>query len=230
VNQSSGGYYKRIHDYYKQHKPEGSERSQIAIQHRWAAIQKAVNKFCCFKSAVDRRNQSGTNEQDRIDEAIKMFENNEPFTYLHCWKLLKDEVKWSDRMVELNAAASKPPQAAAESGSNNGQPARPEGRDAAKRRKTDGGPDTSASSTAFAVLHQMNDRCEESGQQQEAHMQKILGMKENKIALEEKMYELHKQDVERRATLKEEQLKLTKMDIEVRDKHRGIRSPTSSDM
>ena len=45
-----------------------------------------------------------------------MFENNEPFTYLHCWKLLKDEVKWSDRMVELNAAASKPPQAAAESG------------------------------------------------------------------------------------------------------------------
>ena len=66
VNQSSGGYYKRIHDYYKQHKPEGSERSQIAIQHRWAAIQKAVNKFCCFKSAVDRRDQSGTNEQDRV--------------------------------------------------------------------------------------------------------------------------------------------------------------------
>ncbi|PUZ40044.1 hypothetical protein GQ55_9G392300 [Panicum hallii var. hallii] len=74
VNQSSGGYYKRIHDYYKQHKPEGSERSQIAIQHRWAAIQKAVNKFCGFKSAVDHRDQSGTNEQDRIDEAIKMFE------------------------------------------------------------------------------------------------------------------------------------------------------------
>jgi hypothetical protein len=32
------------------------------------------------------------------------------------------------------------------------------------------------------------------------------------------MYDLHKQDVERRATLKEEHLKLTKMDIEVRDK------------
>jgi len=49
-------------------------------------------------------------------------------------------------------------------------------------------------------------------------MQKMLGMKENKIALQEKMYDLHKQDVERRATLKEEQLKLTKKDIEVRDK------------
>ena len=49
-------------------------------------------------------------------------------------------------------------------------------------------------------------------------MQKMLGMKENKIALQEKMYDLHKQDVERRATLKEEQLKLTKKNIEVRDK------------
>jgi hypothetical protein len=66
VNQSSGGYYKRIHDYYKQHKPEGLERNQIAIQHRWAAIQKAVNKFYGFKSAVDSRDQSGTNEQDRV--------------------------------------------------------------------------------------------------------------------------------------------------------------------
>ena len=121
-------------------------------------------------------------------------------------------------MVELNTAATKPQQTAAELGNNNGKPARPEGRDSGKCRKAQGTPDTSASSTAFVVLQQMNDRCEESGQQQSAHMQKMLGMKENKIALQEKMYDLHKQDVERRATLKEEQLKLTKKDIEVRDK------------
>ena len=121
-------------------------------------------------------------------------------------------------MVELNTAATKPQQTAAELGNNNGESARPEGRDSGKRRKSQGTPDTSASSTAFAVLQQMNDRCEESGQQQSAHMQKMLGMKENKIALQEKMYDLHKQDVERRATLKKEQLKLTKKDIEVRDK------------
>ncbi|WVZ94525.1 hypothetical protein U9M48_040406, partial [Paspalum notatum var. saurae] len=218
VNQSSGGYYKRIHEYYKEHKPEGSNRSQIAMQHRWIAIQKGVNKFCGIKSTIDRKDESGKNEQDRIDDAIKLFETKEPFTFLHCWKLLKDEPKWSDRMVELNTAATKPQQTADELGSNNGEPARPEGRDSAKRRKAQGAPDTSASSTAFDVLQQMNDRCEVSGQQQSAHMQKMLGMKENKIALEEKMYDLHKQDVERRATLKEEQLKLTKKDIEVRDK------------
>jgi len=66
VNQSSGGYYKRIHDYFNEHKPEGSHRSQIAIQHRWGLIQKAVNKLCGLKSAIDRRNESGKNEQDRV--------------------------------------------------------------------------------------------------------------------------------------------------------------------
>ncbi|KAB8103399.1 hypothetical protein EE612_035830 [Oryza sativa] len=74
VNQTSSGYYKRMHDYFNEHKPEGSNRSQIAIQHRWALIQKAINKFCGHKAAVDRLNESGKNEQDRIDDAVQMYE------------------------------------------------------------------------------------------------------------------------------------------------------------
>jgi len=61
-----------------------------------------------------------------------LFETKEPFTFLHCWKLLKDEPKWSDRMVELNTAATKPQQTAAELGNNNGEPAQPEGGDSGK--------------------------------------------------------------------------------------------------
>ena len=66
MNQTLGGYYKRMHDYFNEHKPEGSNRSQIAIQHRWALIQKAMNKFCGHKEAIDRLNGSGKNEQDRV--------------------------------------------------------------------------------------------------------------------------------------------------------------------
>ena len=66
VNQTSGGYYKRMHDYFNEHKPEGSNRSQIAIQHRWALIQKAMNKFRGHKEAIDRLNESGKNKQDRV--------------------------------------------------------------------------------------------------------------------------------------------------------------------
>jgi hypothetical protein len=108
VNQTQGGYYKRLHAYYNTYKPEESNQSQIAIQYRWGAIHKAVNKFCGFKSTIDRRNESGKNEQDRvnsiytfikilihcsnfiamlylqIDDAIKMYEASEPFHFMHC--------------------------------------------------------------------------------------------------------------------------------------------------
>ena len=57
VNQSSGGYYKRMHLYYE---------GQLAVQGRWGTIQKALNRFCGIKSAIHRRNESGKNEQDRV--------------------------------------------------------------------------------------------------------------------------------------------------------------------
>ena len=66
MNQTLGGYYKRMHDYFNEHKPEGSNRSHIAVQHRWALIQRARNKFCAHKASVDRLNESGKNEQDRV--------------------------------------------------------------------------------------------------------------------------------------------------------------------
>lgn len=44
----------------------------------------AVNKFCGFKSVVDRQNKSGQNEQDRIDDAVKLYEKAESFGFLHC--------------------------------------------------------------------------------------------------------------------------------------------------
>jgi hypothetical protein len=45
VNQTLGGYYKRMRDYFNDHKREGCVHSQIAIQHRWSLIQKAMNKL-----------------------------------------------------------------------------------------------------------------------------------------------------------------------------------------
>ncbi|XP_066396540.1 glutathione S-transferase T3-like [Miscanthus floridulus] len=86
VNQTSGGYYKRMRDYFNEHKPKGSNRSQIAIQHRWALIQKAMNKFYGHKEVIDRMNESRKHEQDWIDDAVQMYKRTEPFTIMHCWK------------------------------------------------------------------------------------------------------------------------------------------------
>jgi hypothetical protein len=67
VNQNMDAYYNRIYDYYHEHKPEGSVRRKISLQKRWVIIQKVVTKFCSFKSALDRRNESGKNEYDRVN-------------------------------------------------------------------------------------------------------------------------------------------------------------------
>jgi hypothetical protein len=67
VNQSSGSYYKRFHEYYMEHMPAGSERTQVAIQHRWSSIQRAVSKICNFKAAIEHQNESGKSEQDRVN-------------------------------------------------------------------------------------------------------------------------------------------------------------------
>ncbi|KAL6661783.1 hypothetical protein ACP70R_001167 [Stipagrostis hirtigluma subsp. patula] len=168
VNQTRGGYYKRLHDYYNTFKPEGSNRSQLAIQNRWGTIQRSVSKFRGFKSAIDRRNESGKNEQDRIDDAVKVYEAGEPFHFMHCWKILKNEAKWDDKLLELNnnsvgtgaegSSQVKSGHAAlVEGGNESSMPARPEGRDSAKRKRA---ADTSSSNTAAEVLQRIHDNRE----------------------------------------------------------------------
>ncbi|WVZ92516.1 hypothetical protein U9M48_038573 [Paspalum notatum var. saurae] len=213
VNQSSGGYYKRIHAYFNDHKPEGSNRSQIAIRNRWGLIQKIH---------LTRHANSFTSQ---INDAVKAYEKDEPFLFLHCWKLLRNEAKWNDKVLELNTSAaavkgattSEAPSVEIRSGQDKSEEPRPEGRDGAKRKRARGVVDE-GSSTAVEVLQQLNDRNEKSEVKQEQQMEEILTLKSNKMKLGEKMYDLHKHDMEVRTKLKEEQLSLSKKDIEVREK------------
>jgi hypothetical protein len=72
----------------------------------------------------------------QIDDAIKMHEAVEHFQFMHCWKILRDESKWNDKVLELNNSTSQANSgsaAVAEGGNENNMPARPEGRDSAKK-------------------------------------------------------------------------------------------------
>lgn len=201
TNQSSGGYYKRLHDYFHEHLEMPSGRSVVAIQHRWLSIQKAVNKFCGFFSIVERRNESGKTEQNRIDDAAKMFEESEPWTFIHCWNVLRHEPKWNERMVEINTigTATRVNQRLAcniggepipSENADNGELARPEGRDSAKKRRSRGGADTSASSTAIEVLQRMHERGQLKDDKEDTQMAQILQRKDAKIELQQNLISL----------------------------------------
>ena len=65
-DQKSVTYWKRICDYFHQHKLFESERTANSLMHRWSAIQLSVNKFCGYYAQIDTRQQSGVNEQDKV--------------------------------------------------------------------------------------------------------------------------------------------------------------------
>jgi hypothetical protein len=59
---------------------------------------------------------------------------------MHCWKILRNEPKWNDKVLELNNSTSSQANsgsaAVAEGGNENSMPARLEGRDSAKKRES----------------------------------------------------------------------------------------------
>jgi len=157
-----------------------------------------------------------------------MYEEKEPFQFMHCWKILRYEAKWNDRLLEVNstpsvrkAAASDPTvrQGANESLVNEGANdslERPEGRDSAKRRRVK--EDSASSHAAVEVLQQIHQRNELTEVKQDAQMQEILTLKGDKMKITQQMFDLQKHEFQVRSKHKEEQLSLTKQDIEVRAK------------
>ena len=133
-----------------------------------------------------------------------MYEKVEPFTIMHCWKKLRDEPKWNNKFLELNNStspegmSSPPPQGhtgagLAESGNENaGTKSRPEGRDAAKRRRSKSFTDTSSSSTAVEVLQRLQENSEKTEQKQDQQMAEILSRKDEKIKIQRDMFKLQK--------------------------------------
>jgi predicted acetyltransferase len=49
---------------------EGSQRTQIIVQHRWKTIQKEVNKFCAYLSEIERRNESEKVAEDWVTNVL----------------------------------------------------------------------------------------------------------------------------------------------------------------
>jgi hypothetical protein len=142
--------------------------------------------------------------------------------------MLCNEAKWNDKLLEVRSTPIIAKVAAAatsnvQRGNENVAVERPKGRDCAKRWQSK--EDTASSSATAQVLQQIHDRKINTEGMQDQQVEEILIMKGDKIQLTQKMFDLHKQDMEVRSKLKEEQLSihkqqlsLTKQDIEVRAK------------
>jgi hypothetical protein len=125
----------------------------------------------------------------QIDDAMRLYEENDPFSFLHCWKILGNEQKWNAKVLEL----SRPSKQAigmnnreVESGDDNGSPTqRPEGQDQQKKRKRNmGAAEGSTSSPAVDVLQRMNENKSRIEEKKEEHNREVIARKDEKINLQ----------------------------------------------
>ncbi|ONM21556.1 uncharacterized protein [Zea mays] len=158
VNQSACAYYKRMYDFFCENKPERSTRSQIGIKKGGNLSKRQLVSFLHSNRKLIGEMKVAKNEQDRIDDVVKMYEEKEAFQFLHCWKLLHNEPKWNDKVLELNNTPTRKTQqpegpcnpVGTQPNTENAAITRPEGRDTAKKRRFK--EDTASSSAAVEVL------------------------------------------------------------------------------
>ncbi|XBJ19280.1 hypothetical protein VPH35_010270 [Triticum aestivum] len=108
-DQSRDAYWGRMKEHFDAHNVSGIDRFERSLRSRWSTINSDCQKWAAAQKAVDKLNQSGTNEDDRYNIAQNLFKEEERktkkgkikkgrvFTLPHCYKLLKDDEKWKKR-------------------------------------------------------------------------------------------------------------------------------------
>jgi len=160
----------------------------------------------------------------QIDDAVKMFEETETWTFRHCWNILRHEPKWSDKMLEINSVGmgtwvngvAVDDVGEPVSGANADTTARPEGRDTAKKRRARPCEEDSVSSAAIEVLSAMNARGQVKDDKEDTQMAQILQRKDAKIELQQTMIAMQREEMEKRWEIEKEKLLLNKEEVELR--------------
>jgi hypothetical protein len=70
VNQTYDGYWARIHQYFTEHGHGKWSRSPGGLATRWKHIQKQTLLFASIKAQIDRKNQSGLTEDNRVSRLL----------------------------------------------------------------------------------------------------------------------------------------------------------------
>ena len=64
-----------------------------------------MSKFCGVYKSVLSLNQSGTSLEDVLERALDLYKVLHPkqqlFLFVHCWRILKDFLQWSDLVSGL---------------------------------------------------------------------------------------------------------------------------------
>ena len=103
----------------------------------------------------------------------------------HCWLILRHQRKWNDQTCakatpSVNNSGSEPVE------ENNNPLNRPIGRDAAKKKRSQGDMASSSSSACLEVLQKLSTTREVVEHRREGHVEELLAREDKKLALKER--------------------------------------------
>ena len=105
--QKTDQFWKRIHATTK------SSRSVRALSSRWSNIRHDVSKFCGLFEAAVKLDESGKNDEDRLNDCLAIFPEQawnsaaQEFQYVECWQYLKEKPKWQFDQAATSKATQR---------------------------------------------------------------------------------------------------------------------------
>ncbi|BAF19657.1 Os06g0521000 [Oryza sativa Japonica Group] len=110
-NDSISGNFKKNDRYwgdvtaeYNSTTPKNRTRQEKQIKDRFHKIKKNVGRFCCVYKEVKSIYVSGQNDmqlREKAEAAYQADYKEGPFSFLHCWNILRDQPKWHSYLEEL---------------------------------------------------------------------------------------------------------------------------------
>ncbi|KAI7990310.1 Glutathione S-transferase T3 [Camellia lanceoleosa] len=107
--QKSKTFWRRVGEYFHEHKTFISERTDNSLMNRWSIIQLGTKKFCGYFTQIKSMRESGVNEEDNIGKAKFMYQevHNTSFPFEHCWNVLRHQPKWFETYQKKNPKRSQ---------------------------------------------------------------------------------------------------------------------------
>ena len=149
----------------------------------------------------------------QVKDALQMYEGivDSTFKFIHCWYMLRNEMKWNEWLASMSASNGEPSTEPATANADATLPPRidrPTGRDRAKKARTS----STASSACLEVLQKMSmdrhayEERVEAATKEEA--KDIASRSDRKLALHEEQLQIQKAQVQ----IQQEMLQLQKED------------------
>jgi len=156
----------------------------------------------------------------QINDAVRIFQEKAPWKLQHCWEKLRFEPKWNAKMAKAHTSTKSQKTTHPETEGENSVPladqfpARPEGRDNAKKRKNSTMPPQSESSAAVEMLQKIHERAEQTKETERKQKEELVNLAKAKFQLLQDNMKMKAEDREWSRHLTEEQLRIKKVQAE----------------